>query len=175
MDAEEFAASTIDLYVRLARAAYLLCGDRELAEECAQEALTRAWQRISMGETIDSLPAWTTTVALNWARSQLRRRGVENRALRRFAPRRHEPEAPAPAGALSADVHQAVLALPLRQREVVILFYFLDQDVATIAATAGISAGAVKNALFNARAALAARLGTHDSHALATNGTEQQR
>jgi RNA polymerase sigma-70 factor (ECF subfamily) len=171
-DAETFASATIDLYLRLARAAYLLCGGRELAEECAQEALARAWQRLSAGEPIESLPAWTTVVALNWARAQLRRRGAEGRALRRLGPRRQIAEAPPPA--LSDDVHRAVLALPLRQREVVVLHYFLDQDVATIAATAGISTGAVKNALFNARASLVARLGTPQDQPLSASGTEQK-
>jgi RNA polymerase sigma-70 factor (ECF subfamily) len=157
MDAEAFTASTTELYVRLTRAAFLLSGDRGLGEECAQEALVRAWKRLAGGRPIDSLEAWTTTVALNCCRDQLRRRGAEGRALRRLEPHRQVADEPPPG--LSERVHQAVLALPMRQREVVVLHYFLDQDISTIAATAGISSGAVRNALFYARATLAERLG----------------
>jgi RNA polymerase sigma-70 factor (ECF subfamily) len=161
VDTETFAEAAGGLHVHLVRVVFLVCGDRELAEECAQEALIRAWSRADRGASLDSMTAWTTTVALNCCRSQLRRSGAEARALRRVLGRR-TPGPAEPAG-LSPDVHRAVLRLPLRQREVVVLHYLLDQDVATIARTAGITTGAVKNALFNARAALAAALDVSDA------------
>jgi RNA polymerase sigma-70 factor (ECF subfamily) len=146
----------LEEHLRLVRLAFAVSGDMGLAEDCAQEVLVRAWERVNRGTSPDSLSAWTTTVALNWCRSQLRRRGAESRALERVPPARAGSDG---AGtSLSPDVHRAVLALPLRQREVVVLHYLLDQDIATIARTAGISPGAVKNALFNARAALARQL-----------------
>jgi RNA polymerase sigma factor (sigma-70 family) len=158
VDAERFAVEVTDLHLRLVRVTYLLCGDAALAEECAQEALLRAWERARRGESVDSLAAWTTTVALNACRSALRRRGAESRALERL-PRDRDAVDPVASG--EADhVHAAVLALPPRQREVVVLHYFCDLDVAGVADRLGISAGAVKNALFHARAALVAQLGT---------------
>ncbi|HEU5152959.1 MAG TPA: sigma-70 family RNA polymerase sigma factor [Iamia sp.] len=157
MDAEAFADEVADLHLRLVRVTYLLCGDAGLAEECAQEALLRAWERSRRGEAVDSLAGWTTTVALNACRSALRRRSAETRALGRL-PRVREAVDPTPVGEAD-EVHAAVLALPPRQREVVVLHYFCDLDVAAIAAHAGLSTGAVKNALFHARAALATRLG----------------
>ena len=59
----------------------LVCGSLATAEDAVQEALARAWEREARGETIDRLPAWITTVALNLARSQMRRwRGRPERA-----------------------------------------------------------------------------------------------
>jgi RNA polymerase sigma factor (sigma-70 family) len=159
VDAESFAREAADLYTRLCRVAYLLGGDRGLAEECAQEALARAWQRVDRGATLDSLEAWTTTVALNWCRSQLRRRGAEARAVAVVAQRAEPTTDDDRAAGLSTEVRDAVVALPFRQREVVVLHYLLGYDVAAIAAVAGISTGAVKNALFHARASLAEQLG----------------
>jgi len=156
VDADAFAAEAADLHTRLVRVVSLVAGDRALAEECAQEALLRAWERVERGAPLDSLVAWTTTVALNACRSSLRRRRAEARALDRL-PGRADAAEPAAEG-LTAEVRDAVRALPLRQREVVVLHYLLDQDVATVARHAGITPGAVKNALFHARAALAARL-----------------
>lgn len=160
VNALTFAEQAKPLHDRLTRVTYLICGDRELAEESAQEALVRAWERVDDGAELDSLEAWTTTVAMNWCRSQLRRRGAERRAVVRLDARRSTGRPGVAADhALSDDVRSAVLALPQRQREVVVLHYVLDLDIAAIAERAEITAGAVKNALFNARKTLAQRLG----------------
>jgi RNA polymerase sigma factor (sigma-70 family) len=156
MDPDVFAREVAALHLRLVRLGYLLVGDRAAAEECAQESLLRAWERLQRGDPIDSLEAWTTTVALNACRTVLRRRNAELRAVARL-PRGREAMEAEPID-VSNEVHRAVLALPPRQREVVVLRYFLDLDVATIADQAGISAGAVKNALHHARSALATQL-----------------
>lgn len=156
MEAEEFAATAAGLHGRLARVVMAMCGDSSLAEEGAQEALIRAWERVDAGESLSSLEAWTVTVALNWTRSQLRRRGAEHRALERLHGQRQVPAAPS--SALADDVLAAVLALPERQREVVVLHHLLDLDLAAISEITGTSVGAVKNALHHGRAALGRRL-----------------
>lgn len=58
----------------------------------------------------------------------------------------------------SVDIHRVLARLPRRQREVVVLYYFLDQSVDRIAAELEIPAGTVKAALHRARAALAMQL-----------------
>lgn len=161
MDAEEFAREAVPLYAHLARVAYLLSGDRHLGEESAQEALVRAWQRVDRGSGLDSLAAWTTTVALNHCRSQMRRRKAEARAMARLPiPTVYQDVVTARP---SDEVRVAILALSLRQREVVVLHYFADLALKSIAEVLGISVGAVKNALFNARQSLARTLRAPDS------------
>ena len=64
----------------------LVCGSLATAEDAVQEALARAWEREARGETIDRLPAWITTVALNLARSQMRRWRVDRNARARLVP-----------------------------------------------------------------------------------------
>lgn len=106
MDAEEFGRAVADEHLRLVRIVFMICGDRELAEDWAQEALIRAWEQLDGGATIGSLPGWTTTVALNRCRDLICRRGAESRALARAG----VPEAPATVEpALSSDVTHAVL------------------------------------------------------------------
>ena len=107
---------------------------------------------------IDQLPAWITTVALNLARSQMRRWRAERRARDRLGPL-HDDLSNAPAA--SGDAHavrEALLALPRRQREVTVLRYYLGLDVREIAAQLGIAEGTVKAMLFRARQSLAALL-----------------
>lgn len=135
-----------------------VCGSLATAEDAVQEALARAWERDSRGESIDRLAAWVTTVALNLARSQMRRWRSEHRARARLAPlQRDLPDAPSASGDALA-VREALRALPRRQREVTALRYYLGLDVAAIAAWLGIGEGTVKAQLFRARQALAIAL-----------------
>ena len=145
-------------YARVVATVALVCGSVATAEDSVQEALARAWEQLARGRNIDRLPAWITTVALNLARSQMRRWRAERRARDRLGPL-HDDLSNAPAA--SGDAHavrQALLALPRRQREVTVLRYYLGLDVREISAELGIAEGTVKAMLFRARQSLAALL-----------------
>ena len=140
----------------------LVCGSVATAEDSVQEALARAWERLDCGDGIDRLPAWVTTVALNLARSQMRRWRSERRARDRLGPLRDDlSNAPAASGDAHA-VREALRALPRRQREVTVLRYYLGLDVREIAEHLGIAEGTVKAMLFRARQSLAVTLADDD-------------
>ena len=140
-------------YPRLVAAVALACGSRPAAEDAVQEALLRAWERSERGQEIDSLEAWVTTVALNLSRSTLRRLRSERRARTRLVPPRGiEPDIE------RIDVERALTTLPRRQREAVVLRYYLRLDTREVASVLGIGEGTVKSTLFRARAALASAL-----------------
>jgi RNA polymerase sigma-70 factor, ECF subfamily len=122
-----------------------------------QEALARAWERSERGERIESLGAWVTTVALNLGRSRWRRAMAERRARDRIG----SPEAP-PAPDDAVDIERALAGLSRRQREAVVLRYYLGEDVAGVARILGVSEGTVKTTLHRARRALAAALGERE-------------
>jgi RNA polymerase sigma factor (sigma-70 family) len=70
-------------------------------------------------------------------------------------------------GAELIDLRAAVRSLPPRQRQVVVLFYYLDQSIDSISATLDIGQNAVKNALHKARGSLFNALtvdGEHTDH-----------
>lgn len=142
-------------YPRLVAAVALVCGSRPAAEDAVQEALLRAWERSEKGEEIESLNAWVTTVALNLARSGLRRLRSERRARARI----QRPAIMDPAGSERIDVERALSTLPRRQREAVVLRYYLQMDTREVAGALGINEGTVKSTLFRARATLATALG----------------
>lgn len=130
---------------RLVGSLALFCGDRMLAEEFAQEALTRAierWTRVSM---MASPEAWTYRTAFNLARSSFRRSAVARRA-----------RGPAcgvvslPDSAESIALRDAVVALPHRQRAVIVARFYLDLDVAETARVLGCRPGTVKAHTFKA-------------------------
>lgn len=152
-------------YPRLVAAIALVTGSRASAEDAAQEALARAWERSERGETIASLPAWVTAVAFNLARSSLRRIVVERRLLPRLAIDDRDPSAEqADRIALAA----ALRALPRRQREATVLHYYLGMSVTETAAALRLREGTIKACLHRARHALARALGVPDGEEVST-------
>ena len=139
-------------YPRIVSAVALVAGSQAAAEDAVAEALARAWERSDHGEQIDSLPAWVTRVALNLAKSRLRRLRVEAR-------HRANAELATDPGGDRIDVERALGTLPWREREVTVLRYHLDLSVAEIAATLGVTDGTVKTLLHRARRHLAEALG----------------
>jgi RNA polymerase sigma factor (sigma-70 family) len=118
----------------------LYCGDRSVAEELAQEALVRTWER---WDRIETPRAFTYHIAFNLARSSLRRRGSERRAKARLqsgARTVAEPQDSATAVAL----RQAVRALPDRQRAAIVARFYADMTVAEAAVAMGCAHGTVK-------------------------------
>ncbi len=136
-------------YRQLVRLSVLLVRDPETAEEVVQDsfvAMHGRWR--SLREPEKGL-AYLRQTVVNRSRSVLRRRGVASRYV---ASQPDAASALAPGAdesALVSERRQAVLGalgkLPSRQREVMVLRYYLDLDEATIAETLGISRGAVKS------------------------------
>jgi RNA polymerase sigma-70 factor (ECF subfamily) len=155
-------------YPRLVAAIALASGSRAAAEDAVQEALLRAWERSEKGEEIESMQAWITTVALNLTRSGLRRLRSERRAKSRLR-EAGWGEDPALDAGRTVDVERALATLPRRQREAVVLRYYLQLDTREVAVALGVSEGTVKSTLFRARAALADALGMHQSESEEAN------
>jgi RNA polymerase sigma-70 factor (ECF subfamily) len=128
------------LYPRLVGALILQSGDRPVAEEIAQEALARAWERWRTVSLMDEPGGWVFRVALNLSHSQFRRRGAERRASRKTAV---APAAP-PDQADAVAVRAAVSRLPSRQRTAVVLRYFADLGVDATAEAMRCRPGTVK-------------------------------
>jgi RNA polymerase sigma-70 factor (ECF subfamily) len=140
-------------HARLVRVVAVVAPSVADAEDAVQEAFARAWERQARGQTIDDLPAWIVTVALNLVRSRFRR-------LRRISASHADPAGPSGGGLDEEliDLRDAVRALPARQAQCVVLHYLLGFEVRVIATTLRVSEGTVKTALTRARASLAASL-----------------
>ncbi len=143
MTSTDAAAFCDEIRGRLVGSLYLYCGDRPLAEELAQEALARTWERWDQVSAMASPEAWTFATARNLARSRFRRRAVERRARRRLAAERPAAE---PDSADSVAVRAAVQSLPERQRATIVARFYLGLDVAATAELLGCATGTVKAA-----------------------------
>jgi RNA polymerase sigma-70 factor (sigma-E family) len=150
-DAEAFC---LEVWPRLYRNVALYCGDDGLAEDVAQEAMARAWERWPMVAATSSPTAWVHRVAFNLATSRFRRRAIERRALARVGPGL-ELGGPEPTALV---VRAAVAMLPDRQRAALVLRYFDDLSVEDTAAAMGCATGTVKSLTHQAIDALRRRV-----------------
>lgn len=128
---------------RLVGALSLYCGNADVAEEYAHEALIRVWQDWPRVSAMDAPESWTVRVALNGVHGFFRRRGIEQRAMARAARRRQLPEDVDLAESLA--LRQAVAALPRRQRTALVLRYYLDMSVEDTATHMQCAPGTVKS------------------------------
>ena len=144
--------------VGLIRLAFVMLGDKPAAEDVVQEAfcgLYRRWSHLS--DPAKSLP-YVRSAVLNGCRSVIRQRSRRDARVTT-----EPPAASAEAHALIGEEHRAVLAglrlLPRRQREALVLRFFLDLDEAEIAASMAVSRGTVKSTISRGLAALGQILG----------------
>ena len=132
-------------YRALVRLAALLVRDTPTAEEVVQDAFVAmhgGWQRLRDAE---KALAYLRQAVVNRSRSVLRHRTVVDKNLQKAPPDMPSAEH----GAMVLLERHAVVAalrdLPERQREAIVLRYYADLSEAEIAATMGISRGAVKS------------------------------
>jgi RNA polymerase sigma-70 factor (sigma-E family) len=139
--------------VGLIRLAIVMLGDRVAAEDVVQDAflgLYRHWDRLD--DPAKAL-AYVRSAVLNRCRNALRQR-------HRTIGRAEEPATAesAEATVLVGEEHQRVLAairlLPARQREALVLRFYLELSEDETARSMGISRGTVKSATSRAVAAL---------------------
>ena len=147
-------------YRGLVGLARLLVNDRAGAEDVVQDAflaLSRRWGRL---RNPVAAHAYLQRSVVNGARSRLRRSYVRQRL--HLVPSPDEPSAESAVldRAQASQMHAVIGELSGRQREVLVLRYYLDLSEAEIAGLLGISAGSVKQHASRAIDRLAAGLET---------------
>ena len=149
-------------HLELVRLALLLVGDRPTAEDVVQDVFTRLQARDGrLAGRDDGGLAYARAAVVNGCRSVQRHRVTVHRASAVLPP--PDVQDSAEGQALLAEDRRRVLAalskLPPRRREVLVLRYYLGLSEAEIAATLGISAGAVKSSAARGLATLARQIG----------------
>jgi RNA polymerase sigma-70 factor (sigma-E family) len=144
--------------VGLIRLAVVMLGDRPTAEDVVQEAfcgLYRRWERLA--DDAKALSYLRSSV-LNGCRSELRSRLRKQRRANHRAVATPSAEQTALIGEEHREVLAALRGLPHRQREALVLRFYLDMSEPEIAAAMGVSAGTVKSTTSRALAALGRQL-----------------
>ena len=155
---EDFRKDLLGLIPFLRAFSRSLCGDRELADDLAQEALAKAWQSRDTFRAGSNLKAWLFTILRNQFYSDRRRAWRQapwdDAAAERMPVARGEQVW----AVQLSDTARALRGLPAEQREALILVGaggFSYEDAARISNCA---VGTVKSRVARARKALSAAL-----------------
>ncbi len=137
----------------LVNLAYRFCRDQGRAEEMAQEAFLRAYRSLAQWRRESAFSTWLIALATRLYCSEVRRIGAGTVPLEGAA----EPRDSRTADRAMEDeergrlLRRAVLGLPPKYREALILFYFRDMDVPATARSLGLPEGTVKARLSRGR------------------------
>jgi RNA polymerase sigma-70 factor (ECF subfamily) len=139
--------------------AYRLCGDAALAEDIAQDAFIRVWDRLADYRPSGNFKAWLVRIATNLTIDALRKRrpavDIEDVSLVATG---QGPEAAALSGERAAVVRAALMRLPVQSRTVLVLREYEMLSYREMADALDIPLGTVKSRLNDARRRLKAEL-----------------
>ena len=136
-----FAAFAEACQPRLLRAAYLICGDRHLAEDLLQSALVKValrWRQLRHGQPEAYLRTILYRDAVSWWRRQRREFPVAQVLERRMTDGSEAVE-------LRVIFAGALARLTPKQRAVLVLRFFEDCSEARTAEVLGVALGTVKS------------------------------
>jgi RNA polymerase sigma factor (sigma-70 family) len=145
------------------RLAYLLTGQRQLAEDLAQEAFVRVAGRLREVDP-DAFGAYLRQTVVNLVRSYFRHARVQRRYADRIeaeaVQRQRASEASGAAGDAEArdQLWSMLQTLPVRQREAIVCRFYLDMSEEQAAVALGVPVGTVKSATSRGLATMRAAL-----------------
>lgn len=152
---DAFAALIIRHQPTAAALAARVLGSADLGNDTVQEATIAAMNGLDQLRSADRFGAWFCGITLNVARRWLRQVRAELRTrVPDQASAEPGPQELAELAELTAAVRAAIAQLAAGQREAVLLFYLQGLTHREVAAELGISVGAVKARLHQARTAL---------------------
>jgi RNA polymerase sigma factor (sigma-70 family) len=146
-------------HVRLFKALYFVTGSREEAEDLAQEAFLKLWERWDRIETIDDPTAYLFRVALNGFRMRRRRAAV---AIRRQPAPPEERDGYVEAE-MREDVRRLLLEVTPRQRAALLLVDLLGYPAEQAASILRIRPSTVRTLVSQGRKTLRATEGVRDA------------
>jgi RNA polymerase sigma-70 factor (ECF subfamily) len=147
----------------LLRLCYVQLQDQALAEDAVQETFLKAYKGFDSFRGDSSEKTWLTRIAVNTCRD-FQRGGWFKHTDRRITPEM------LPVGTVQPDTEDldlslAVMKLPRKMREAILLYYYQDMSTEEIAETLGIAQSSVSNRLRRGREKLRKLLEGRDQDA----------
>jgi RNA polymerase sigma-70 factor (sigma-E family) len=141
------------------RLAFLLTGDRDLAEDLAQEAFVRVIGRFGSLRKPESFDAYLRKTVVNLSRGYFRKRRSERNYLKKEGPRLAAQVSPAPDISNKDEIWRALESLTPRQRAAIVLRYYEDLSERQVADVLDCSVGTVKSLTSRGMDALRKQMG----------------
>lgn len=150
MTKEQFTAQVLSAEEMLYKVAMTMLRNEDDALDAIQNAVLRAYERLDTLKKEEYFRTWITRILINVCNRQLR--------SRKKTAAYHETQQAAASPQEAAEVRAAVEGLPMKLRQVVVLYYMQDFSTKEIASILRIPKGTVLSRLSRARELLKAEL-----------------
>ena len=150
-DQEAFIRLADSCKERVAKIAFYVLGNRDEAEDVAQEAFLKAFvgiRRLKDGVPFD---LWVSKISRNLSIDRLRKRKPQADPVEEWS-KENEPET-------ILDIREAIMELPALFRLPLTMLYFDDMPTEAIARVLGVPQGTVKSRIHKAKEMIKRRLG----------------
>ncbi len=153
---ECFEQIVSEYQTQLRRLCCVLLKDVHLAEDAVQETFLKAYRSMGEFRKESSERTWLTRIAVNTCRDLLRSRWF--RHIDRSVKIEDLPEPGAPAGLEDTSLYETILRLPVKQKEVVLLYFYQNMTMQEVSDILQISVSNVSRRLESARKTLRKKL-----------------
>lgn len=157
-DIDAFEGIVVRWQGPLVNLAHRYCRDAGKAEDLAQEVFLKLFRNLSRWRRDSKFSTWMFAIAHNHYRSEFRRHVPPGVDLEKVPIAAGDRRIEVDAAGRDEAVRAAVSTLPARYRDVVLLYYFQECDLAETARIARLRPGTVKARLFRARKLLERKL-----------------
>jgi RNA polymerase sigma-70 factor (ECF subfamily) len=149
------------------RTALAICGDPEMASDLLQEVFLRLNRFAHRIDPERPLEPWLYRMTANLSYTWLKKRNRWLRLVRDITDRFVVDKRPSPHTLAERDetwqwIRQAIMALPIQQRLVVVLYYVNELSIQEISEVLEIPAGTIKSRLYYARKQLKTHLSSQE-------------
>lgn len=142
---DELAAFFRAQHPRLVGFLALYCGDAQVAEEIAQDALVRLCRDWNKVRRMDHPEAWLQRVGINLTNSYFRRRSAERRAKARLGDSKRSW-----VDRSDTELLDALSSIPARQKAALLLRHYIGLSTREAAETLGCPEGTIKTLVHKA-------------------------
>ncbi len=164
-DHETVLTRLVETYqIPLRHICYMILHDEALAEDAVQETFIKAYKSLEQFRGESSEKTWLMRIGMNVCRDMRRGRWF------RYVDRRVTPDvipctvATTVVNEEHEDLAQAIVRLPDKYKEVILLYYYQNMNIRELAQTLGIAQSSVSNRLKKAREKLRAALERGNDH-----------
>jgi RNA polymerase sigma factor (sigma-70 family) len=137
------------------RLAFTYTKEKQLAEDIAQEVFIRCYQNLDVFRHESSYKTWIFRITINLCRDYFRSWNYKHLTISDFFTKtsftNRTPETEYMIQEKSRQIGEKVLALPVKYREVIILYYYEEMSYNEISELLNMSQQAIKSRLHRAR------------------------
>ena len=155
-DQNAFARIVAAHHDDMARVAYVMCGDVDLAQEAVQSAWTKAWTRLGSIREAARIRPWLVSIAANEAKQLVRSRS--RRRVREIAMPEGPPDGPEPVVATRMGANPADRVADLDLAAALATLDDLDRTLVALRYAAGLTSDEIGRAIGMTGGGVRARL-----------------